>query len=215
MSEWRSRDVEGDEDVMPGTRTTEELVAPLGAVDTGRLVFARGASRLTIRVDGSMEDLYRARFEGHVPDMRVEGGTVTVRYRPSLHPPRGEITLSGRIPWSIDAHAGMSDIVADLEGLELRGWKVSAGASKVRARLPQPRGTVRIRIGAGASNVELIRPTGVPVRVHIGAGASKLAIDDFRGSGKIDWRSPDYDDAESRYDIEIGAGASKLTVRTS
>jgi hypothetical protein len=34
------------------------------------------------------------------------------------------------------------------------------------------------------------------------------------GSGKIDWRSPDYDQLEERYDIEIGAGASKVTVRT-
>ena len=199
---------------MAGTEIAEELSAPLGAVDTGQLVFARGAAHLRIQVDGSIEDLYRARFEGKVPEVRVEGGTVTVKYRPSLHPTRGEITLSGRIPWSINARAGMSDVVADLEDLELRSWEVSAGASKIEARLPHPHGAVRIKIGAGASHVELIRPAGVPVRVHIGAGASKLAIDDFRGSGRIDWRSPDYDRLEGRYDIEIGAGASNLTVRT-
>jgi hypothetical protein len=199
---------------MPETRTAEELSAPLGAVDTGHLVFARGASHLTIRVDNSMDDLYRARFEGKVPKVRVERGTVTVKYRPSLHPPRGEITLTGRIPWTINAHAGMSDVVADLEDLELLSWQVSAGASKVEARLPRPKDSVQIKIGAGASHVELIRPAGVPVRVHIGAGASKLAIDDFRGSGRIAWRSPDYDRLEGRYDIEIGAGASNLTVRT-
>jgi len=206
--------VEGDEDEMAGTRIAEELAAPLGAVDTGHLVFARGAAHLAIRVDGSMEDLYRARFEGKAPEVRVEGGTVTVKYRPSLHPPRGEITLTGRIPWSITARFGMSDIVADLKDLELRSWEVSAGASKIQARLPRPKDAVRIRIGAGASHVQLIRPAGVPVRVHIGGGASKLAIDDFRGSGKIDWRSPDYDQLEGRYDIEVGAGASNLTVRT-
>jgi hypothetical protein len=199
---------------MPETRTAEGLSAPLGAVDTGRLVFARGASHLKIRVDGPMEELYRARFQGKAPEVRVEGGTVTLKYRPSLHPARGEITLTGRIPWTINVHAGMSDVVADLEDLDLRSWEVAAGASKVQARLPRPKNTVRIKIGAGASHVELIRPAGVPVRVHIGAGASKLAIDDFRGSGRIDWRSPDYDQHEGRYDIEIGAGASHLTVRT-
>lgn len=52
----------------------EELAAPPGAVDTGRLIFAPGASHLTIRVNGAMEDLYRARFEGRIPDVRVEGG---------------------------------------------------------------------------------------------------------------------------------------------
>jgi hypothetical protein len=205
--------VKGDEDVVPETRIAQEPSAPLGTVDRGQLVFARGAARLTIGVDGSMEDLYRARFEGKVPDIRAEGGTVTVKYRPSLHPPRGEITLCGRIPWTISAHAGMSQVVADLQDLDLRSWEVSAGASKIEARLPRPKGTVRIKIGAGTSHVELIRPAGVPVRVHIGAGASNLAIDEFRGSGRIDWRSPDYDQLDDRYDIEIGAGASHLTVR--
>lgn len=208
------RVMEGDEDEMAGTKTAEVLSAPLGSVDSGHLVFAHGAAHLTIRVDGSMDDLYRARFEGKVPEVRAEGGTVTIRYRPSLHPTRGDITLNGRIPWTINAHAGMSDVVAALEGLQLLSWEVSAGASKIEARLPRPKDTVRIKIGAGASHVELIRPAGVPVRVHIGAGASNLAIDDFRGSGRIQWRSPDYDQLEGRYDLEIGAGASNLTVRS-
>jgi hypothetical protein len=199
---------------MPGTRIAEELAAPLGAVDTGRLVFARGASHLKIRVDGSMEELYRARFEGKVPDVRVEGGTVTVKYRPSLHRTSGEITLSGRVPWAIAARMGMSDVVADLQDLELTGLEVSGGVSQLQIKLPRPKAAVPIRVGAGASHVQLIRPAGVPVRVRIGGGASKLAIDDFRGSGRIDWRSPDYDQLEGRYDIEIGAGASNLTVRT-
>ena len=47
---------------------------------------------------------------------------------------------------------------------------------------------------------------------------SKLAVDDFRvgsAGGKTDWRSLDYDRVEGRYDVEIGAGASKVTIRTS
>jgi hypothetical protein len=202
---------------MTRTRSAEELAAPLGSVDVGRLVFVRGAAHLTIGVDASKEDLYQARFEGKVPDVRVDGGTVTVKYRPSLHPTRGEITLSGRIPWAIKASMGMSDVVADLQDLELTGLEISGGTSRLEVRLPRPKAAVPIRIGAGASSVELIRPAGVPVRVRIGGGASKLAIDNFRvgaAGGKTDWRSPDYDLVEGRYDVEIGAGASKVTVRT-
>jgi hypothetical protein len=82
---------------MTKTKSAEELAAPLGSVDSGRLVFARGAAHLTIGVDGSMEDLYRARFEGKVPNVRVDGGTVTVKYRLSFRATRGEITLSRRV----------------------------------------------------------------------------------------------------------------------
>jgi hypothetical protein len=202
---------------MTRTRSAEELAAPLGSVAMGRLVFVRGAAHLTIGVDASMEDLYRARFEGKVPEVRVNGGTVAVKYRPSLHPTRGKITLSGRLPWAINVAMGMSDVMADLQDLELTGLEISGGASRLEIRLPHPKAAVRVRIGGGTSNVELIRPPGVPVRVRIGGGASKLAIDDFRvgaAGGKTNWRSPDYDLVEGRYDIEIGAGASKVTVRT-
>jgi len=202
---------------MTTVTATKETTAPLGSVDAGRLVFVRGASHLTIGADGSMEDLFRARFDGKAPEIKVDGGTVSVKYRPSFHPPRGEMRLSGRIPWAIRASWGMSSIVANLEDLELTGLEISGGSSRVEVRLPRPKAMVPIRIGGGASNVELIRPIGVPIRVRIGGGASKLAIDDFTAGsagGKTDWRSPDYDVAHERYDIEIGAGGSKLTVRT-
>lgn len=200
------------------TRAVEQLRAPLEGVDTGYLFFSRGASHLRIGVDGSMEDLYQASFEGKVPHISVDRGTVTVTYRPSFHPPRGEITLSGRIPWAIEARMGMSDVTADLEDIELTSLEITGGTSKIALKLPRPEATVRIRIGGGASDVEVVRPTGVPVRLRTGAGTSRLAIDDLRvgsAGGKTDWRSPDYDVAsDCRYDIEIGAGASKVTIRT-
>ena len=209
--------VEGDEDAMTTTGIAHELAARLGSVTAGRLVFTRGASNLTIGVDASMEDLYRARFEGKKPEVGADAGTVTVRYRPSFRHTSGEITLSGRVPWDIEARWGMSHVVADLEDLDLEGLRISGGSSHLVLRLPRPRRVVALRIGGGASDVELIRPADVPVRVRIGGGVSNLAIDDYRhgsGGGKIDWKSPDYDRSEARYDIEIGAGASEVTVRT-
>jgi hypothetical protein len=166
---------------MSRTRYAEELAAPLSSVDVAHLVFTRGAAHLTIRVDGSMEDLYRARFEGKVPDVRVDSGTVVVTYRMSVRPTRGEIILSDRVPWAIEGAFGMSDVVADLQDLDLRSLEISGGASAIEVRLPRPKEPTRVRIGGGASDVELIRPTAVPVRVRIGSGVSNLAIDDFPG----------------------------------
>src|SRR5262245_40120773 len=157
---------------MSTTRTAHELAAPLGPAVAGHLVFTRGASNLTIVVDASMDELYRARFDGRMPEIGVDGGTVTVRYRPSLRPSRGEITLSGRVPWDITGRWGMSHVVADLEDLDLGGLVISAGCSHTAVRLPRPRRSIGLRIGGGAHDVELVRPTGVPVRVRIGGGSS-------------------------------------------
>jgi hypothetical protein len=57
-----------------------EFIAPLGSLRSGRLVFASGASRVTVRTDPSMANLYRARFEGRAPRVEAEDGTVTIRY---------------------------------------------------------------------------------------------------------------------------------------
>ncbi len=62
---------EGDEEGVFAT--------PLGSVESGRLVFANGASRLTLRADSGMDDLYRASFEGTPPKVEVQDGTVTFR----------------------------------------------------------------------------------------------------------------------------------------
>jgi hypothetical protein len=201
---------------MTTSAALQELSAPLGAVEVGHLMFARGASHLAIRADATMDDLFRAHFDRKPPEFRADGGTVTVKYRPGFHPPRGELTLSGRVPWAIDARWGMSNIVADLEALELTHLDISGGVSQLEIRLPRPRTTVAVRIGGGASHVELIRPTDVPVRVRVGAGTSDLTIDEvvIEHGLKTDRKSADYDAAEARYDIEIGAGASHVHVRS-
>jgi len=83
---------------------------------------------------------------------------------------------------------------------------------------PLPAGSrVYVELYLTAETPSMIRPTGVPVRVRVGSGVSDLAIDDFRvgsAGGKTDWRSPDYDQVKGRYDVEIGAGASEVTIRT-
>jgi hypothetical protein len=202
---------------MTTTHVGEQLSAPLGSVTAGRLVFSRGAARLRIDVDASMDDLYRARFEGKVPRFDVEGGTVTVTYRLGFRPPRGEIMLSGRIPWTIEGHMGMSDVSADLERGRLLDLNIGGGSSKMELRLPRPDGAVRIRIGGGASRMDVIRPADVPVSVRVGSGVSHLTVDDVAidgAAGKTQWRSPGYEAASDRYDIRIGAGASAITVQT-
>jgi hypothetical protein len=202
---------------MTTTRIGEQLSTPLGSVTAGRLVFSRGAAHLRIGVDASMDDLYRARFEGKVPRFDVEGGTVTVTYRLGFRPPRGEITLCGRIPWAIEGRMGMSDVGADLEHARLLDLNIGGGSSKMELRLPRPDGAVSIRIGGGASRMEVIRPPGVPVSVRVGSGVSHLTDDDVAidgAAGKTQWRSHGDESASDRYDLQIEAGASAITVRT-
>ena len=82
---------------------SRDFSAPLGSVTAGRLRFLSGASNVTVHTDPSTADLYRARFEGPLPGVRVEGGAVAVEYPWTSHPfdwrKRGAV--NGSIPWEI------------------------------------------------------------------------------------------------------------------
>jgi hypothetical protein len=200
-----------------------EFATPLGLLRNRRLVFASGASCVTVRADPSMADLYRARFEGRAPRIAAEDGTVTIRYPRFPHIDRlgylrerpTEVALNASIPWDVEIRDGASRLTADLRGLELRSFEVSGGASRLELTLPPPAGTVPVRILGGASNVAIHRLEAAAAGVRMGGGSTNVAFDDQRFSavgGELSLRSPDYERASDRYDITITGGASGLTI---
>ena len=199
-----------------------EFTAPLGSARSGRLVFASGASRVAVRAGSSLADLYRARFEGRMPRVGVEDGTVAIRYprfdwRYYLRERPAEIMLNASISWDIEIRDGASRLTADLRGIELGSFEVSGGASRVEVALPSPSGTVPIRVLGGASNVAIHRPEGVAAQVRIAGGSTNLAFDEQRFGavgGEVSLHSPNYEGARDRYDITITGGASNVAIAT-
>lgn len=199
-----------------------ELASPLGAVESGRLMFANGASKLTLRATPEMDELFRARFEGTPPKVEVEDGIVSVRY------PRrffgffnwrnqpGEVTLNTAVPWAIEVHGGASEIEADLTGVKLTSFVFEMGQYRLDLMLPEPVGAVPIRLSGGSSQVNIRRPTGVAARVSLKGGVGTLDFDaQHFGAlgGKVLLQSPGYDGTSDRYEIEISGGADKITIQ--
>jgi DNA-binding MarR family transcriptional regulator len=197
--------------------------ASLEGVERGTFVFSSWASKLVLRGDAGMAELYRAQFKGTVPEVRVDGGTVTVRYPRRLRTLFGsnqeaEIALNAAVPWRIELRNGASDTTADMRGLTLAGIEIRGGASSVAVRLPAPTGTVAVRIAGGASGITIDRPPGVAVSIRLKGWAAHLTFDDqtfdaLGTDGRL--QSPGYADATRRYDIEIEGSASGVTVTTS
>jgi DNA-binding MarR family transcriptional regulator len=200
-----------------------EFSAPLGSAQSGRVVFANGASRLAIRAASGMDDLYRARFEGPVPKVEVADGIVTFRY------PRrfgglfqwrsrsgGEVTLNAAVPWEVEVRGGAYEVEADLSGLKLTSFVLTRGFSEVDLTLPEPSGVVPVRVSGGASKVNIRRPAGVEAHLSVKGGASTLTFDEQTFDavgGKVRLQSPGYEGASDRYEIEVSGGASEVTVQ--
>src|SRR5947208_3069578 len=96
--------------------------APLASVTAGRLEFRRGAARVEIEA-GPGDDLYRAQFEGRVPEVRVRGGTISVQYHHAgfataflFHGgrERAHFTLNESVSWELEFRGGLSELMADL-----------------------------------------------------------------------------------------------------
>jgi DNA-binding MarR family transcriptional regulator len=199
-----------------------DFSAPLEGVEGGRLVFSSWASRLVLRAGVGMDELYRASFEGPVPEVKVEGGTITFRYPRRLRlfdwsKQGAELALNAAVPWRIELKGGASEVVAELGGLDLSGLEVRGGASSFRVELPEPSGTVPVRIAGGASEIVVRRPPGVAARVRLKGWASQLTFDDqtFGAVGSdVRLQSPGYEDAAGRYDVEVSGSASDLTLTT-
>jgi len=207
----------------PEGREGEAFSAPLGSVRSGRLVFANGASRLTLRASSGMEELYRSSFEGPPPRVEVKDGTVTFRRsrRFALFDPRRhseEVTLSTAVPWRIEIRGGASEVNAHLDGLDLSELEIRGGASAFRVELPEPSGEVPVRLSGGASEIVVRRPPGVAARVRLKGWASQLTFDDrtYGGVGNdLRLQSPGYEDAAGRYNVEVYGSASDITLTTS
>ncbi|MGN6675225.1 MAG: MarR family transcriptional regulator [Thermomicrobiales bacterium] len=197
-----------------------EYSAPLADVEHGTFIFLSWASKLILRGDAGMAELYRAQFKGQTPEVRVAGGVVTMRYPRRLRTLFGsnqaaEVALNTAVPWRIELRNGASHTTADLRGLTLAGLEIRGGASSITVRLPAPSGSVPVRIAGGVSGITINRPQGVEVSIRLKGWAAHLTFDDqtfdaLGADGRL--QSPGYAAATRRYDIEVDGGASDVTV---
>ena len=162
------------------------MTAPLGSIASGRLVFATGAYRVTLRADPAIDDLYEARLDSPGPVSTVEDGVVTIRFPKCfkifgrLQP--GEIDLNAAIPSAIEVRGGAFEIHADLRGTTLTSFAVNGGSSDLILSLPQPSGVVPGCLTGGALKARIVRPAGIQTQFHSG----RLPSAHLRRSGARD-----------------------------
>ncbi len=196
--------------------------APLGDLESARLVFHFEGIQLRLRAGELAGALYQATFEGPVPDVKVKDGVVTIRYPRHLWLPgkekrAAEVTLSTAIPWQLTLKGGAAEMTAELGGLDVLELEANGAGSTFHVELPKPKRVVPIRLGGSGSEFTVQRPRGVAARVQRKGWGSGVVFDnqtDQTGSGNIPLQSPNYEGAALRYDIEMSGSGSMITVST-
>jgi DNA-binding MarR family transcriptional regulator len=207
-----------------------EHAAPIGGLGRARLLFKSGAHELLLRGATDIDDLYRAKFEGPVPQVRLRDGIVTIQYRGwsgkwtgsvytggwqwDRHERRSDVTLNAAIPWDVEIVGGAGKLQGKFASLDLRSFELTGGVDRLRLTLGQPAGDVPIRLTAGVNNVRIERPAGVHVRLNLRGGAGRIDFDQQRlnGAGDTVLETTGAPEAADRYQVDIVGGAGKITV---
>lgn len=190
--------------------------APLGDLENARLVFE--GIQLNLRVGDLGSELYQARFEGPIPDVKVKDGVVTIRYPRRLWGPGkderpAEVILNSAIPWQIALKGGGAMMTAELGGLDLLEMEANGAGSMFRLELPEPTRAVPIRLSGGGSEFTVRRPRGVAARLQRKGWGSGVTFDDQTDSAtRSEIQSPNYEGADVRYDIETSGSGSMITI---
>jgi hypothetical protein len=130
------------------------------------------------------------------------------------------VTLNAAVSWQLDLASGTTRTVADLRGGRVAGIAVTKGSDVIDLTLPQPRGSVPVQLAAGASQLLLSLPSGVPARVTAAAGAGEISLDGQVHTGVPGgsvFSTPTWAPGKAGFDIDATAGAARVTVtaRTS
>ena len=195
-----------------------EHSAPLGGLGSAKLHVRSGLSSLRLRDGADPRDLYRASFEGAVPQVRLRDGRVLVQYRGIPFDWRKRTATFGlntTIPWSIEAIGGVQRVEADLRSIDLRKFDLVGGSERVQLELGPVTGELPIRIVGGSKTIRVERPRGVPVQLKVVGSAAATTIDSVKAArkgGATTLTSAGWDEARDRVTLEVVGGSKSIDV---
>ncbi|MFL5750956.1 MAG: MarR family winged helix-turn-helix transcriptional regulator [Chloroflexota bacterium] len=202
-----------------GRPATSEYFAPIGGLERARLAFRSGANELLLRGSAGIGELYQAKFEGHVPQVRLRDGVVSVQYKGrwgwDWRERRADVALNASLPWDVEIVGGANKLQGKLSNVDLRSFELAGGVDHMRLTLGQPIGDVPIRLRGGAHDIRIERPHGAAVRLKLNGAAAAIELDRQRlgatGGGTV-LESAGAGDARDRFEVEINGGAAKIKV---
>ena len=208
----------------------EHASVPLDGATEAEITVHHGAGRLVVESGAGDGELLSGTFGGGLDAARRENAgrlSVDMRVRErdwrsyAFGPwERGwagtldwDFALTKSIPLSLRLETGASESRLSLIDLQLRELWLKTGASSTMVDLPAAAGFTRVRVESGAASIKLHVPQGVAASIHVSSALAGIHVDGARfpraGGG---WRSPDWDTAAHKVEIEVETGVGSLDV---
>jgi hypothetical protein len=220
-----------------GNSTTQSATIDLGGASQAAVTLQFGAGQLILGplAQAGPTTLASMQYDGPAgtapaPQYSVSGGTGHLAYQvggsrsgPNFPPfvgqsapaTRMEVELNPSVPISsLVVQTGAADAQLDLSSLQITNLDVSVGAATAWIRLPQT-GATTARVNSGAATITLEIPQGVAAQIRHRGGLSTFTIDQsrFPQVGEGVYRSPDYDTAQNRVDLDLETGVTTIRIQ--
>lgn len=126
---------------------------------------------------------------------------------------RLELRLSPNVPTDLTIQSGVTEMLLNLEALQIPKLSIETGASRTQVTLPA-RGQTAATIEGGATRIDVTVPPNVAARIVIDGGPNRFEIDQTRFPRQgNEYRSPNFETATDRVTLRIEVGASRVTVQ--
>jgi len=204
----------------------QQVTIPLEGATSARVKISHGAGRLIIGSQAGSGELLSGSFGGGVRcKIDRHNGEVDVKLRlPDdvfpisnwswSHGMDWSLGLARDVPISLDIGTGANEATLDLTDLRVTDLQVHTGASATKISLPINAGFTRVSCEGGVVGVELRVPDNVAARIRYHGGLSSINVNTTRfphmGS---EYRSPDYETAANKVDIQVQLGVGSVDIR--
>jgi hypothetical protein len=214
----------------PGGLFARPVSAGSSSIDVAR----DSTTALTLRVSGGAGRYEVSGGAANLVEARSTGGEVQVRttrsagrtevrvspeddhfdlFRPVV-PSEVIVRAASDVPTAVRVEGGAGEFVIDLSAIQTTEADVEGGAGEFTVVLPHPKGTVPVRIEAGAASITIRVPDGVEARVTTRGGALSFSSENPRleaRSGAAE--TTGYAAATDRVNVTFEGGAASIRVR--
>jgi uncharacterized membrane protein len=211
---------------------TKEVSVPLSDAARGQISLSHSIGHLTMQ-PASIQDVFVKGIFGGGLDSQVtrEGdlvkanlsfakqqGLLSFRYPWTWGPENAidwDVTLTPQIPLTLNIHTRTGEADLDFAKLLLTALTIDGKASLVNLTLPEQAGETAVKVQGSASTYNITVPPGVAVQIRAANQSSGLIINlarfPVKQEGRL-YRSPDYDTAANRIDIEVDLNFGSVQV---
>ena len=199
-------------------------------VSNGKIDLDLGAMKFDIQSDNDKEDF--ATITSTLSDINVDSSTenqiqrlyISRKYFMGMGRNFSGITnhenenlnvvVSEEIPWSFDIDAGAVDGSLRLDAIEIEKMDIDLGAGNLEIYLSDKTREASIDIDSGASSIELNIPENVGMLIEFNGGLSSIDLAEFNfiKQSEDTYITSNYQDAKSKYNVNVDMGLGDFKV---